>query len=233
MRPWILLLFLALPGCAEPPPAPPPYETRPGHIDGIAKWYLGREIAKVMGHEGAAWLERPEREREEHPAKLVEGLDLKPGDVVADVGAGTGYHTFRMLPKIGDKGRVLAVDIQPEMLDLLREKAARAGAKNVEPVLGAVDDPKLPERGVDLVLLVDVYHEFSHPWEMMTAIRKALKPGGRVAIVEFRGEDPAVPIKPLHKMTEQQVRREVELTGLKWVKSVETLPWQHIFIFSR
>ena len=240
----VCALLLALAACTEQPiaprpepapepPKPPPYETRSGHRDGISKWYLGRQIAHVMGHQGAAWLERPEREKEEHPKKLVAALELKSGDVVADIGAGTGYFTFRLAPLVGPKGRILAVDIQPEMLDIIRERAKKAGAENVEPVLGTISDPKLPEQGVDLALFVDVYHEFSHPHEMMTAIRRSLKPGGRVVLVEYRGEDPTVPIKLLHKMTVAQVRKEMEYTGLKWVKNVGTLPRQHILIFER
>ncbi len=227
----ILLLLGALQDAVPPAPG---YETRAVHDpNGIGKFYLGREIAHVMGHPAAAWLERPEREREEEPAKLVEALELKPGMLVADVGAGTGYFAFRMAPKVGEAGRVLGVDIQPEMLEKLKAKAAALGVKNVEGVLGEEQDPKLPEGRVDLVLMVDVYHEFSHPYEMMTAIRKALKPGGRVALVEYRKEDPAVPIKEVHKMSEAQARKEMAAAGLDWVKTVGVLPRQHILIFAK
>src|SRR5262249_54181763 len=153
------------------------------------------------GHEGAGWLERPEREKEEHPARLIGALRLKRGDVVADIGAGSGYHTFRIAPLVGPKGKVLSGDIQPEMLDLIRYQMKRTGVTNVEPVLGKIDDPKLPAASVDLILMVDVYHEFSHPYEMTVKMLEALKPGGRLVFVEFRLEDPKVPIKLLHKMS--------------------------------
>lgn len=242
----LLWLVPALaPACSESPPssraaapppepAPPVYETRAQHDpNGIGKFYMGREIAHVMGHEGADWLERPEREKEEDPARALDALDLKPGLVVADIGAGTGYFTFRMAPRVAPGGRVLAVDIQSEMLALLRKKAQTLDLTNVEPVLGTIADPKLPDAGVDLVLMVDVYHEFSEPWAMMRAIRKSLAPGGRVVLVEYRAEDPAVPIKAVHKMTEAQVKREMTTVGLTWVKTVETLPRQHILIFGK
>jgi ubiquinone/menaquinone biosynthesis C-methylase UbiE len=221
---------------AEPParPAPPRYETRADHDpDGIGKFYLGREIAQVMGHQGAGWLERPEREKEEQPAKLLEALDLKAGDVVADIGAGSGYHTFRMAPRVGPRGKVLAVDIQPEMLDLIRRRMKETKIANVEPVLGTEADPKLPEGGVDLILLVDVYHEFAQPYEMTQAMVRALKPGGRLVFVEFRLEDPAVPIKLVHKMTRKQVIKEMEPHPLEYVKTVTSLPWQHVIIFKK
>lgn len=212
----------------------PGYETRAQHDpNGIGKFYLGREIAHVMGHPAAVWLERPEREQEEEPAKLVAALELKPGMTVADVGVGTGYFAFRMAPLVGDAGKVLGVDIQPEMLKKLTAKAASLGVKNVEGVLGEEQDPKLPEAGVDLVLMVDVYHEFSHPYEMMAAIRKSLKPGGRVALVEYRKEDPAVPIKEVHKMSEAQAKKEMAAAGLTWLKTVGTLPRQHILLFAK
>jgi precorrin-6B methylase 2 len=175
------------------------YETRTDHdSNGIGKFYMGREIALVMGHQAAGWLERPEREKEEQPAKLVEALKLQPGDVVADIGAGSGYYTFRMAPKVGPKGKILAVDIQPEMLDLIRRRMKDSKIENVEPIQGTEADPKLPAGAVDLILLVDVYHEFSYPFEMTEAMVKALKPGGRLVFVEFRLEDPEVPIKLVH-----------------------------------
>jgi ubiquinone/menaquinone biosynthesis C-methylase UbiE len=194
---------------------------------------MGREIAHVMGHEAASWLERPEREQEENSSRLIEELDLRPGQVVADIGAGTGYYSRRLAAKVGPAGKVLAVDIQPEMLDLLRREAVRTGLKNINPILGTTTDPKLPPNSVDLVLLVDVYHEFDFPWEMMQGISKALKPGGKVAFVEFRGEDPKVPIKPLHKMSEAQIRNEAEVHSLEWVETKRALPWQHLVLFQR
>jgi ubiquinone/menaquinone biosynthesis C-methylase UbiE len=212
----------------------PRYEYRKNHDpDGIGKFYLGREIAQVMGHEGAGWLERPEREKEEHPARLIKALKLKAGDVVADIGAGSGYHAFRMAPLVGPKGKILAVDIQPEMLDLIRQKMERTRVSNIEPVLGKIDDPKLPRESADLILMVDVYHEFSHPYEMTAKMLEALKPGGRLAFVEFRLEDPKVPIKLVHKMSERQVLREMAVFPLKHVETIRTLPWQHIIVFEK
>jgi len=210
------------------------YEFRQEHSrDGIGKFYMGREIAHVMGHQAADWLERPERDEEEHTEKLVEQLKARPGDVVADIGAGTGYFSRRLAKKLVPGGFVFAVEIQREMLDLLTNSMATAGITNVRPVLGTITDPKLPPNSVDLALMVDVYHEFDHPFEMMQAITQALKPGGRVAFVEFRGEDPAVPIKLLHKMTEAQVKKEMSVLPLKWVETIGVLPRQHIIIFRK
>ncbi len=202
----------------------------PKSRDGIGKYFMGREIAHVMGHQAAAWLERPERDKEEEPTKLIQTLELKPTDVVADIGCGTGFHCFRMAPSVKS---VLGVDIQQEMLDLMMGKAKQLNIINVKPILGTISDPKLPAGGVDLVLMVDVYHEFDHPVEMLSAILASLSPTGRVALVEFRGEDPNVPIKPLHKMTEYQARREFESIGFKWDRTVSTLPWQHLIFFKR
>ncbi len=232
MKTGCLVLLACLAAGQDPPQ--PIYEFREKHDpNGIGKFYLGREIAHVMGHQAAPWLERPEREEEEEPRKLVEALELKPGQVVADVGVGTGYFAFRMAPLLGEKGKVLGVDIQQEMLDLLKAKAAKLKVANVEGVLGTVTDPKLPEGGVDLVLMVDVYHEFDHPWEMMQAIKKSLKPGGRVVLVEYRKEDPKVPIKEVHKMSEEQIKKEMTAAGLEHVKTVGVLPRQHIAIFRK
>jgi ubiquinone/menaquinone biosynthesis C-methylase UbiE len=208
------------------------YAACPRSHDGIGKCYMGREIAQVMGHLGAAWLDRPEREQEERPSVLIRNLGLAPADVVADIGAGTGYFSFRIAPLVPD-GEVLAVDIQPEMLDILRRKRRETGLHNIEPVLGAIDDPKLAPASVDLVLMVDVYHEFSHPHEMMRAIAAALKPGGRVALVEYRAEDTRVPIKPLHKMTQDQARKEMAAVGLRWIETRDVLPWQHLMFFRK
>src|SRR5262249_3516907 len=159
-----------------------------------------REIAMVMGHQAAEWLDRPEREKEERPSKLLPLLKLKPGDAVADIGAGSGDYSFRLSPLVGEKGKIYAVDIQPEMLALIRQRAKAKNITNIVPVSGTVSDPKLPENGVDLVLMVDVYHEFDHPYEMTEAMIKSLKPGGRMVFVEFRMEDEEVPIKLVHKM---------------------------------
>lgn len=200
--------------------------------DGIGKFYEGREISHVMGHLGASWLERDSREREERPAVLVQALGLEPDDVVADIGAGTGYFSFR-IARVVPQGRVLAVDVQPEMLTKLRTRAQASGVDNVEPVQGSITDPNLPANTVDLALMVDAYHEFSHPYEMMGSLYRAMKPGGRVVLVEYRGEDPAIPIKRLHKMTEAQAKKELAKVGFAHVKTSEVLPIQHILVFEK
>jgi ubiquinone/menaquinone biosynthesis C-methylase UbiE len=194
---------------------------------------MGREIAQVMGHLAADWLERPEREQEEAPAKLMAALKLKSGDVVADIGAGSGYFTFRLAESVGPTGKVFAVDIQPEMLQIIRKRMKERELPNVVPVLGEISDPKLPAASTDLILLVDVYHEFSHPWEMTRGMVRALKPGGRLVFVEYRLEDPSVPIKLVHKMSEAQVKREMSLHPLKWLETNQTLPRQHIIVFQK
>jgi precorrin-6B methylase 2 len=210
------------------------YEQRKSpNIDGIGKFYLGREISHVMGHQGADWLERPEREAEERTDLLMPALKLKPGMAVADIGAGTGYFSWRLAKEVGAKGKVYAVDIQQEMLDLLQRNMKQRGVANVISALGTVTDPKLPANSLDLVLMVDVYHEFDHPYEMLSGIWKALKPGGRVVFVEYRGEDPEVPIKRLHKMTEAQVRKEAEVFPFEWVETNPVLPRQHIIVFRK
>lgn len=221
---------------AEPPKpdASERYETRRIHDpNGIGKFYMDREIAHVMGHLGAGWLERPEREREEAPSKLLKALKLKPGDMVADIGAGSGYFTFRMSPLVGKEGRVFAVDIQKEMLDIIRQKMKAGDVENVVPVLGEEADPKLKDDSIDLILMVDVYHEFSQPWEMTTAMVKALKLGGRLVFVEYRLEDPEVPIKLVHKMSKKQVIKEMSVHPLKYVETLDVLPRQHIIIFEK
>ena len=213
---------------------PPRYESRTEHNrDGIGKFYFGREIAQVMGHLAADWLERPERETEERPDLVLPELKLKEGDVVADIGAGTGYYSRRMAKLVGQKGIVYAVDIQQEMLDLLTNKMAELKITNVRPVLGTTTDPRLPEKSVDLALMVDVYHEFDFPYEMVQNICKSLKPGGRLVFVEFRGEDPKVPIKTVHKMTEAQVRKEMSVQPLDYAETIGILPWQHVIIFRK
>jgi len=210
------------------------YEFRAEHDPtGIGKFYLGREIAQVMGHEGADWLERAERVQEEGADRLVPLLKLKPGDVVADIGCGTGYYTRRLARAVGTNGVVYAEDIQPEMLTLLTNKLVAEGIHNVRPVLGTITDPKLPSASVDLILMVDVYHEFDHPYEMVSAMMPALKTGARIAFVEFRGEDEKLAIKRLHKMTEAQVRKEMTVHPLIWMETITNLPQQHIIIFQK
>jgi SAM-dependent methyltransferase len=208
------------------------YQQRSPSRDGIGKFYMGREIAQVMGHLGAGWLERPAREREEQPQALIKALDLKPTDVIADIGAGTGYFSFRMSALV-PQGKVLAVDIQPEMLEIVEGLKQEKHVTNVEPVLGNITNPNLNDGSIDLALMVDAYHEFDHPREMMEAIAQALKPKGRVVLVEYRGENPLIPIKPLHKMSQQQVRSEMAAVGLTWLKTTETLPQQHILFFGK
>lgn len=214
-------------------PAVERYTWRRDHDpNGIGKFYMGREIAHVMSHEGADWLERSEREAEEAPSRLIESLDLRETDVVADIGAGSGYFTVRIAPRV-PRGRVKAVDIQPEMLELLARRLERERIENVDLIEGREDDPRLEPASVDLALLVDVYHEFEYPYEMMTRIRDALRPGGRVVLVEYRLEDPAVPIKRVHKMSERQAIREMEAVGLRHVRTVGVLPRQHILVFAK
>ena len=192
---------------------------------------IKRQPAPVMAASGADWLLRAERIREEQPDQMLSALGIKKGAVVADVGAGVGYHSWRLSKIVGPSGKVIAEDIQPEMLNMLRSNIETRGLKNVEIVLGTPTDPKLPAGRVDLVLMVDVYHEFSEPVLMMANIRKALKPDGRVVLVEFRKEDPDVPIQPLHKMSVQGARSELEQMGFKFDKLIDFLPWQHILIF--
>lgn len=210
-----------------------PYQERSIHDpDGIGKIYMGREIAKVMGHQGAAWLERPSRVQEEQPDALIAALQLQHSDTVADIGAGTGYFSFRISPHV-PQGHVFAIDIQPEMLEIINFLKQENQADNVEPILGSETDPHLPDRQVDLALLVDAYHEFAYPQEMMQHLVKALKPGGRVVLVEYRGENPLIPIKRLHKMTQRQVKKEMQAVGLVWQTTNPVLPQQHILIFQK
>lgn len=229
-----LLALCVLQPQEQKPAEAPPYEKREKHDpNGINKWYLGREIAHFMGPGGIPWLDRPEREDEEHPTKVIDALELKGGEVVADLGAGSGYFTFKLSPKVGEKGKVLAVDIQDEMIAELKKRIEKNKVTNVETVKCTESDPKLPEAGVDIVLMVDVYHEIAFPYEVMSAIRKALKPGGRMVFVEYRKEDPKVPIKEIHKMSIEQLKKEMAVVGLVHQKTVDTLPRQHIAIFEK
>ena len=237
MRSLLLTIFLTATLLAgeAPKPAEPLYETRTAHDpNGIGKFFQGREIAHVMGHQAAGWLERPEREGEERTDLLVEALGLKAGMNAADIGCGTGYLSERMARRILPGGVVYGVDIQQEMLDLLQRKMHLKSIENVKPILGAEADPKLPPESCDMMVMVDVYHEFEFPYEMLHKMVAALKHGGRLIFVEFRGEDPEVPIKLVHKMTEAQVKKEVALHGeLEWVETKKELPQQHIIVFRR
>ena len=232
--PALVLLFSV---CAcraeEKPEVKPPVTKEEVKTPPALTHYMGREIAQTMHYTGAPWLVRESREREEECSTLLKCLNLKPGMVVCDMGCGNGFYTHKISPLVGDTGKVLAVDIQPEMLELLNKRAEAAKETNIVTILGAVDDPKLPEGKVDLVFCVDVYHEFDHPVEMLAAIRKSLAPGGRMVLVEFRTEDPKVPIKKLHKMSKEQILKEIPPNGFKLVEQFDKLPWQHVMFFEK
>ena len=227
-----LLLALVLPAAAAGTAAPP-YTTVAASPDGIGKVYMGREISHVMSFHGAPWLERDERLDEERPDIVLNALELKANMTVADIGAGTGFYTWRIAHRVGAGGMVYAVDVQQEMIKALEQQMARRGAATVRPVLGTSADPKLPPNSLDLALMVDVYHEFDQPYEMLAAIVRAVKPGGRVAFVEFRANDPQVPIKASHTMTEEQVRREAAVHSLVWIATTRNLPWQQVIVFRK
>lgn len=210
------------------------YATRATHDpDGIGKFYMGREIAQVMGPSGLFWLERDTRESEERPQLLLKALDLREGSDVADLGAGSGYYTFRLAQQVGPSGHVFAVDVEPRMLNFIRERAQREHATNIEAIEATPNDPRLPQNSVDLVLLVDVYHELAFPYEVMHKVREALRPQGRVVLVEYRAEDPEVMIKPVHKMTEQQIIKEMLAAGFRHLKTDRRLPLQHLVLFQK
>ena len=204
----------------------PAQRDRPG-------WYLGRQIAPTMSASGADWLTRKSREREEQPRKLLQALQLKPGQQVCDFGCGNGYYSLLLADRVGPRGKVLAVDIQQEMLDLLVQRAEPRGLNNIEPVLATLTDPKLPKNQLDLVLMVDVYHELGQPAKILQAVHRSLNATGRVVLVEFREEDPEVPILPLHKMSQAQVMKEIGANGFKLVGQLDGLPWQHVLFFAR
>ncbi|BAU13351.1 hypothetical protein LEP3755_38900 [Leptolyngbya sp. NIES-3755] len=223
--------ILAIWLCLSLPVLADDYQFQTNHDpDGIGKIYMGREIAEVMGHQGAGWLERSSRISEEQPEKAIAALQLKSDSVVADIGAGTGYFSFRIAPQVS---KVYAVDVQPEMIEILNSLKEEKKISNVEPVLSRETDPNLPENSIDLALMVDAYHEFEYPKEMIAGIRRSLKPHGRVVLLEYRGENPFVFIKPLHKMTQKQVRQEMTAAGLKYVETRNGLPQQHILIFEK
>ncbi|MEL6108980.1 MAG: class I SAM-dependent methyltransferase [Planctomycetota bacterium] len=212
-------------------PAAPPTDVKPK--EEARKSYLGRVVAKPMSHLGAGWLIRPERDDEENASNSFQQLKLKEGMAVCDLGCGNGYWTLPMARDVGSTGKVYAVDIQPEMLQKLEQRASRFDLNNIEPVLGKVDNPEVPVDSLDLLLMVDVYHEFSHPQSMLWEIRRALKPQGVVALLEYREEDETVPIKPLHKMAKKQILKEYEANGFKLVREYNELPWQHLMFFAR
>lgn len=220
-------------GVAKPPE--PLYETRAEHDrNGIGKFFMGREIARVMGHQGADWLERPEREAEERTDLLVESLAFRDGEVVADIGCGSGFISRKISKKIGAKGTVYGVEIQQEMLDLLMKRMAMFRIENVKPIMGTTTDPKLPAASCDTMIMVDVYHEFDFPYEMIRNMIAGLKKGGRIVFVEYRKEDPEVPIKEVHKMSEAQVKREMTVhPELEYAETIATLPRQHIIVFKK
>jgi SAM-dependent methyltransferase len=232
----LVAAFLVLPIVAEDAAAPahPPYETRQDHDpSGIGVFYMGREIAHVMGHQAADWLERPERAEEERTDLLMDSLKFRDGEIVADIGCGSGFISRKIAKKIGS-GFVYGVDIQPEMLDLLRRHMAMFRINNVKPILGSTTDPKLPPASCDTMIMVDVYHEFDQPFEMIRSMISELKPGGRIVFVEYRKEDPKVPIKELHKMSEAQVRKEMAVhPEMEFVENIGVLPIQHVLIFKK
>ena len=239
----LLTLFLLLSGYLVfqlwLPPVASGQTTTTGHYqqtstnrDGIGKIYMGREISHVMGHQGADWLERDGRRREERTDLLIRNLPLEADSTVVDIGAGTGYFSFPVAARV-PQGTVIAVDIQQEMLDIIEARKTARGVTNIETVRGSITDPKLAPATVDLIFIVDAYHEFSHPYEMGTAMAQALKPGGQLVLIEYRAEDPRVPIKRLHKMSEQQAKKEMAAIGLQWVETGSFLPQQHFLVFTK
>ncbi|MBS94962.1 MAG: SAM-dependent methyltransferase [Chromatiales bacterium] len=229
-QPFALLIIFLSAGCSQADEEH--YTYTQVNRDGIGKIYMGREISHVMGHRGAGWLERPAREQEERTDLLLESLPLEPDSVVVDLGAGSGYFSIPIATQVPE-GRVIAVDIQQEMLDRLAMHAGEAGVDNIDLVLATETDPRVPANSADLVLIVDAYHEFSHPREVMLGVAKGLKPGGLLYHLEYRAEDPQVTILRLHKMTEQQAIREVEAAGLKWLETLDFLPRQHVLVFRK
>ena len=206
------------------------YIFKEGDFNGIGKWYMGREIAYVMGYQGIGWLERSEREKEENVSKLIKNMRIKSNDVIADIGAGSGYHAFRMA-SLAPNGLVYAVDIQTEMLMAIENKKTFSEISNVETILGTEKSVQLPKNSVDKILMVDVYHEFSFPLEMIFSMKNALKSNGELFLIEYRAEDPLVPIKRIHKMSQKQAVKEMEAAGFKLRKNIENLPWQHCMVF--
>jgi ubiquinone/menaquinone biosynthesis C-methylase UbiE len=230
---YILSFLLVIPFTAcqsQSQPEDSVYEYKPGDYSGIGKWYMGREISHVMGYQGMNWLERTEREEEENTSTLLENMNLQSTDVVADIGAGSGYHVFKIAPRV-NQGKVYAVDIQPEMLEAMRMKRKKQNLTNIELIRGTEKSTMLPDNAVDKVLMVDVYHEFEFPVEMIASIKKGLKPNGKIYLIEYRAEDPEVPIKRLHKMSEAQAVKEMKAAGFKLIENIDNLPWQHCMVF--
>ena len=228
----IAAIFLAPFAIAEDGEDPAHYSRKTPSRDGTGKVYMGREISQVVSQHAIGWLERRDREGEEKPSLVMDHLELPKDGVVADIGAGSGYFSFLIAPLVPE-GKVIAVDIQQEMLDFVEGKKKLKKVSNVETHLGTIEDTKLTEDTVDLAILVDAYHEFSHPREMAVSILKGLKPGGRLVLLEYRGEDPSVPIKPLHKMTVKQVRSELEAIGFEFSEVRDFLPIQHFLVFRK
>lgn len=225
-----ILLLILLYFIATNVEAQPRYIQKPGDPNGIDKWYMGRQIAHVMSHFGVEWLERPERDFEENTTMLIKNLQLQPNMSIADIGAGSGYHSRLISKQIGN-GKVFAVDVEPIMLSYLKQRIAQENLTNIIPVLGTTTSVSLPSESIDLMLLVDVYHEFSDPFEMTTSMHKALKPNGKLVLVEFRAEDDRVPIKTIHKMSEVQAVKELKAAGFRLEKNIKNLPWQHCMVF--
>ncbi len=230
---WVALLLAASAALAQPAAVAERYSLFPASADGIGKRYMGREISAVMGWQGAAWLEREERDREERTDLLLPMLEIKSGMAVADVGAGSGYFARRLAARVGPGGAVYAVDVQPEMVRMLEALARQPGLGQIKPVQGSATAVKLAAASIDLALMVDVYHELEFPYEVLASIVQALKPGGRVVFVEYRAEDASVPIKPLHKMSEAQVKTEAARHPLTWERTLGGLPWQHVVVFRK
>ena len=226
-----ILLFIALLNAATLM-AQERYTVKSGDPNGINKWYMGRQIAHVMSHFGIEWLERKEREMEENTSQLLKNLAVQPGTAIADIGAGSGYHST-LLSKMVGTGKVYAVDVEPEMIAYLKNRIKLEGYKNIIPVLSTEQKVSLPANSIDIMLLVDVYHEFSFPYEMTLSMLEALKPGGKLVLVEFRAEDPNVPIKTIHKMSERQAVKEFKASGFLFEKNIGNLPWQHCLIFRK
>ncbi|WP_438969032.1 class I SAM-dependent methyltransferase [Nonlabens sp.] len=232
MNKLFLLLIITLPifSIAQQTAEKEVYTYKTGNPNGTGKWYMGREIAYVMGFQGMNWLERPEREKEENTSKLLKNMDLKPGDTIADIGAGSGYHVFKMSPTVKN-GFVYAVDIQDEMLAVIDQRMEESQIDNVSTIKGSEKSVNLPENSINKALMVDVYHEFSFPIEMIASIKKALKPNGKIYLIEYRAEDASVPIKEIHKMSEKQAVKEFKAAGFKLESNAINLPWQHCMVF--